>query len=70
MWLRLFNLFLCQQSKPSKVWGNCMDKQKALLVPVGTQGQHGQVELRWKRIMSQHLLTFRFSKVSFKSPKS
>lgn len=38
-----------------------MGKQKALLVPVGTQRQHGQVELRWKRIISQHLLTFRFS---------
>lgn len=23
MWLRLFNLSLCQQSTPSKVWGTC-----------------------------------------------
>lgn len=46
-----------------------MGKQRALLLPVGAQGQHGQVELRWNRIISQHLLTFRFSRVSFKSPE-
>lgn len=36
------SIFSCVSSSNPANWGNCMDKQKALLVPIGTRGQHGK----------------------------